>query len=69
VDERQVGLVDPATEHVLTSPPLQPGERYTFSVTVRWTRDGKTYEATKDVTVGAGDKSRVIIVSGTEVKD
>ncbi|QJW95668.1 hypothetical protein [Frigoriglobus tundricola] len=56
-------------EYSLTSPVLKPEERYTFAVNVRWTSGGKTYEAKRDVTLGAGDRSRLLIVSGTEVKE
>jgi len=56
-------------EHVLTSPVLKTGERYVFDLKARWTAGGKTYETTRLVTVGTGDKSRIIIVSGTEVRE
>jgi hypothetical protein len=56
-------------EHVLTSPPLGPGEEYTFNVKLRWSRDGKTYETNRAVTLAAGARSRLVIVSGEEVKD
>jgi uncharacterized protein (TIGR03000 family) len=55
-------------DHVLTSPVLAAGKSYTFDVKARWTLDGKTYEATRLVTVGSGDRTRVIVVTGTAVK-
>jgi uncharacterized protein (TIGR03000 family) len=54
-------------EHVLTSPPLQSGDSYTFDVKLRWSREGKTYEANRILTLAAGARSRLIIVSGEEV--
>jgi uncharacterized protein (TIGR03000 family) len=58
---------DQTDEHVFTSPDLKPGEEYTFKVKIRWMRDGKTYEANRMVTLGPGDKSRLLIASGEEV--
>ena len=55
-------------EHVLTSPVLKPGEQFTFDVKARWKVDGREYESTRAVTLGSGDRSRLFIVSGTEVK-
>ncbi|HEY1189764.1 MAG TPA: hypothetical protein VGE74_19100 [Gemmata sp.] len=57
-----------AEERVLTSRVLKPGEQFAFGVKGRWTIDGKTFESTRNVTLGAGDRSRLLIVSGTEVK-
>jgi len=58
-----------ATEWVLTSSDLRSGQPFTFQVRARWEADGKTYEYTRDVTVAAGDRSRVRVVSGTPVSD
>jgi hypothetical protein len=55
--------------YTLTSPLLKPGDQYTFNVNVRWTLKGKTFEAKHTVTAGPGDKSRLMIVSGDEVKE
>ncbi len=60
---------DAPAGYTLTSPPLKSGETYTFSVNVRWQSGGKTYEAKRSVAVGAGDRSRLLIVSGEEVKE
>lgn len=57
-----------AEERVLTSPTLKPGERFTFDVRARWSRAGKTYEANHSVALSPGDRSRLLVVSGAEVK-
>ena len=59
---------DPAAEWTLTSPVLTVGESHTFEVKGRWKADGKTFEASRSVTVAAGDRSRSIVVSGTEAR-
>lgn len=59
---------EPATVRTLTSPVVGPGERYTFHVRARWTANGTTYETTRDVAVGPGDRTRLLVVSGTAVK-
>jgi uncharacterized protein (TIGR03000 family) len=56
-------------EQVLTSPVLRPGQTFTFEVKARWQVGGKTYEANRTVTLAPGDKSRLFVVSGTEVKE
>ena len=56
-------------ERALTSPVLTPAQKYTFAVRARWTSGGKTYEATRSIALGAGDRSRLSIVSGDEVKE
>jgi uncharacterized protein (TIGR03000 family) len=53
----------------LTSPILRQGEKYTFYVKARWTRNGKTYEAKRAVALGPGEHSRLMILSGDEVKE
>jgi uncharacterized protein (TIGR03000 family) len=58
---------DPATLRTLTSPVLKPGEEYTFHVKARWAAGGKTYEYTRDVPLGPGKHSKVLVVSGTAV--
>lgn len=57
-----------AEERTLTSPVLRPGESFAFDVKARWASGGKTYETTRTVTLGPGDRSRLIVVSGTQVK-
>jgi uncharacterized protein (TIGR03000 family) len=56
-------------EQVLTSPALRDGETYTFDVKARWIQKGKTFEAKRSVAVAAGDRSRLSIISGTEVRE
>lgn len=60
---------DTPAGYTLTSPALPSGEKYTFKVDVRWQSGGKTYEARRVVTVGAGERSRLLIVSGEEVDE
>ncbi|QJW95667.1 hypothetical protein [Frigoriglobus tundricola] len=59
---------DAATERVLKSPVLRPDQTYAFNVKARWTTGDKTYEATRVVKLGSGDRSRLLIVSGDEVR-
>lgn len=54
-------------EQVLISPLLKQGEQYKFNVKAQWTHKGKTYETTRAVTLGSGDRSRILLVSGEEV--
>lgn len=56
-------------ERVLTSPVLRAGQSYAFDVKARWKNNGKTYETTRRVSVGSGDRSRLLIVSGEEVRE
>jgi uncharacterized protein (TIGR03000 family) len=58
----------PNTEWALTSPVLQSGGRYTFDIKARWSAGGKDYEADRSITVDGGKRSKLMIVSGTEVK-
>lgn len=56
-------------EQVLISPTLQQNQQYTFLVKARWSRGGKTYEAKRSITLGPGDRSRLAIISGDEVRE
>jgi len=56
-------------EQVLKSPVLRPDQTYTFLVKARWEKGGKTYEAKRAVTLGPSDHSRLLIVSGDEVRE
>jgi uncharacterized protein (TIGR03000 family) len=58
----------PATEWTLSSPTLEKGAAYTFEVKGRWKVGGKTFESSRTVTVAAGDRNRLTVVSGTEIK-
>jgi uncharacterized protein (TIGR03000 family) len=51
-----------------TSKDLKPGESATFRVRGRWEADGKTFEAVRDVPLGPGARSRLVVVSGNEVQ-
>ena len=57
-----------AQERVLTSPTLRAGDTYTFDIKARWTKGGKTYEATRKATLTSGDRSRLLILAGNEVR-
>lgn len=57
-----------AQERVLTSPVLKAGDSYTFDMKARWTKGDKTYEATRKMTLASGDRSRLLILSGDEVR-
>ncbi|MBY0458553.1 MAG: TIGR03000 domain-containing protein [Gemmataceae bacterium] len=65
LDGKKAGAGEEVT---LTSPAVRRGDSYTFDVTARWEAGGKRYEATRKVAVEAGGRSRLIVVSGTEVK-
>lgn len=60
---------DPDTDWTLTSKVLRPGETATFKVRGRWTQDGKTLEATREVALGPGARSRLVVVSGNAVEE
>lgn len=53
----------------LTSPELKAGESYTFDVKANWTADGKKYEWERTVTLGSGERSKVAVARGFQVKD
>jgi hypothetical protein len=59
---------DPATEWTLTAPVPGSAGSHTFEVKGRWKADRKTFEASRSVAVITGDRGRLIIASGTEVK-
>jgi len=59
---------DSKAEWTLTSPSLQPGGEYTFDVKARWKSGGKTYEYSRTATVASGQRSKAVVVNGTEVK-
>jgi hypothetical protein len=58
----------PVAEWTLTSPVLSMGEAHTFEVKGQWKAGGKTFEASRLLTVLAGDRSRSLVVSGIEAK-
>ncbi len=57
-----------AEEWTLTSSVLKAGEQHTFDVKARWSSGGKTYEAKRSVPVTSGNRSRLLVVSGDEVR-
>jgi uncharacterized protein (TIGR03000 family) len=67
--EGKKGAGEPSTEWTLTSPAQKAGTPFTFDVKARWKAGGKTFEYTRTVTVSAGDRSRALVVSGTEIKE
>ena len=62
------GPGEPNTEWTLASPAIAVGSDYTFNVKARWQVDGKTFEYEKTVAVAAGNRSRSLVISGTEIK-
>jgi uncharacterized protein (TIGR03000 family) len=56
-----------AMERVVKSPELKPGQQYTFKLRARWEMKGKTYEYNREVTLGSGAHSRVIVLTGAIV--
>jgi len=60
---------EPSTEWTLTSPAQKTGTDFAFEVKARWTTGGRTYEYSRTVTVAAGNRSRALVVSGTEIKE
>lgn len=65
----QKGDGKPTTEWTLTSPRIRTGTEYTFKVKARWTVGGKTYEYDRVVNVASGNRSRALVVAGTEIKE
>ncbi len=47
------------TERSFSSPPLEPGLTYQYTIRARWTQDGRPVEQTRRVNVKAGDRIRV----------
>jgi hypothetical protein len=58
----------PSEEQVLKSPVLTAGGTFTFDVRARWTTKDKTYETKRTLALSSGQRSRLIVVSGEEVK-
>lgn len=56
-------------EFAFESAALRLGTTHTFELKARWEQKGKTYEAVRTVSVRAGDRSKLIVVSGTEVRE
>jgi uncharacterized protein (TIGR03000 family) len=47
------------SDRTFVTPPLKPGEVYTYHIRARWTKDGAPVEQTRTVTVRAGQRTRV----------
>jgi uncharacterized protein (TIGR03000 family) len=47
------------TRRLFLSPELEPGNRYAYDVTARWTEDGKSVEQTIHVPLTAGARQKV----------
>jgi uncharacterized protein (TIGR03000 family) len=45
------------------SPPLAPGQDYVYELRVRWKEDGRTMDYTRNITVRAGDKLNLNLLS------
>ena len=58
----------PEAVRVLTSPAIRASEKFTFQIRARWERDGQTYEYSREAALGSGDRSKLLVVSGTAVK-
>ncbi|MCS6865820.1 MAG: hypothetical protein RMJ56_12590 [Gemmataceae bacterium] len=56
-------------EYVLVSPVLPALATHTFEIRARWTQNGKIYQARRTVTLAAGERSRLLVVSGDEVQE
>ncbi len=63
-------LVDgkPEAIRVITSPAIRASEKYAFQIRARWERDGQTFEYTREASLRSGDRSKLLVVSGTAVK-
>lgn len=58
---------DAAATRDLTSPVLTTGQTYTFKVRATWDVKGQPYEYTREVTLGPGDRSKLMVAAGTPV--
>jgi len=57
-----------AADVSLTSPPLKVGGSHAFRIRATWSVDGTKYQVNRTVSVKAGERSRLTIVSGDAVK-
>lgn len=60
---------DADTSWTFTSRPLGRGDTATFRVRGRWVAGGKTFESEREVSLASGARSRLLVVSGNEVKE
>jgi uncharacterized protein (TIGR03000 family) len=54
------------TERTFRSPPLQPGQYYSYEVKARWTENGKDIERTRKVRVHAGERVPINFMANEE---
>jgi uncharacterized protein (TIGR03000 family) len=52
------------TNRKFVSPPLNPGEAYTYTVSATWKQDGKQVTQKRNLTVQAGDRQSVLFLGG-----
>lgn len=65
-----VKLNGPTTDiRELTSTPLKFGVEHTFRIKARWTLGATDYEVERSSTVPAGGSKKLLIISGTPVKE
>jgi uncharacterized protein (TIGR03000 family) len=50
------------------SPPLEPGQRYSYEVRARWQKDGQTITTTREVNVRAGTRINVDFTKPEDMK-
>jgi uncharacterized protein (TIGR03000 family) len=58
----------PNTEWTLTSPNIMVGKEFSFEVIARWTVEGTTFEYNRTIPVVSGNRSKVLVLAGEEVK-
>jgi uncharacterized protein (TIGR03000 family) len=58
----------PNSQWTLTSPMVKQGQEFRFDVIARWTVDGRTFEYKRTVPVASGNRSKVLVLEGDEVK-
>jgi uncharacterized protein (TIGR03000 family) len=59
----------PSLTRSLTSAVLRSEQQYTFHIRARWEAKGKTFDYTRDITLGPGDHSKILVVNGTAVNE
>jgi uncharacterized protein (TIGR03000 family) len=62
-DSKQTGA-----DRVFVSPPLKPGQDYTYTVKAQWKVNDKAIDQTQKVTVRAGERSALLFLSGEVAK-
>jgi uncharacterized protein (TIGR03000 family) len=62
-----VATTSTSERRVFVSPELNAGQEYHYTLKAEWVRDGKTVEVAKQVTVIAGQETKVSLESATDV--